>query len=373
MFAEALGFPLWPLALVLGLLVGSFLNVVIARLPEGESIVHPRSRCPKCGYMIPSWFNVPVVSWLVLRGRCWSCKAPISIRYPVVELLTGVLFLACHTRFGVSWALLASWLLVGGLMAIIFIDIDHFEIPDEISLPGIVIGCVLRPIAFDVPWFSGVAAAALAAAALLGLRWGFSALRGIEGMGLGDVKLLAMIGAFLGPGALLPVVLFGSLSGIVAAVVQKAAAALGPKAAPEADAAGEDEARPPARIRPILTLTAGGRTRRLGGGNLCCGRTFVRAGWVFGLRGRRRGIRLLVGLVHDEPGWGHFDGVGFGFAGRGPKLWLGPLVGIREVGDEEDWVPPKGALPFGPFLSLGALFTLLYHDLIQRWFFLLHL
>ncbi|MCA9550957.1 MAG: prepilin peptidase [Myxococcales bacterium] len=179
-----MGFPLWPVALVLGLLVGSFLNVVIARVPVGESIVHPRSRCPKCGYMIPSWFNVPVLSWLALRGRCYSCKAPISVRYPVVELLTGVLFLACFTRFGISWATLAGWILCGSLMAIIFIDIDHFQIPDEISVPGVLLGCLLRPLAFEVPWYSGVVAAALAAGALLALRWGFATLRGIEGHGL---------------------------------------------------------------------------------------------------------------------------------------------------------------------------------------------
>jgi leader peptidase (prepilin peptidase)/N-methyltransferase len=376
-FTEALGFPLWPLALVLGLLVGSFLNVVIARLPLGESIVHPRSRCPKCGYMIPSWFNVPVVSWLVLRGRCWSCKSPIAVRYPVVELLTGVLFLACFTRFGLTWALLASWILVGSLMAIIFIDIDHFEIPDEITLPGILIGCLLRPVAFEVPWYSGLVAATLAAVALLGIRWGFSALRGIEGMGLGDVKLLAMIGAFLGPLALVWVLLFGSLSGIVVAVVQRVAGWLRPAAAPDAEPEPEPEPEqadlPSPRIRFAVAWTSGGRTRTLGAGKLSCRRTFARAALLFGARGRGRGIRVLVGLVHDQPGWGVFDGLSYGLGRRGPKLWLGALVGLREWQDEEDWVPPKNALPFGPFLAMGAMFTLLYQDLLRRWVTFLHL
>lgn len=371
-FTQALGFPLWPVALVLGLLVGSFLNVVIARVPVGESIVHPRSRCPKCGYMIPSWFNVPVLSWLALRGRCYSCKAPISVRYPVVELLTGVLFLACFTRFGISWATLAGWILCGSLMAIIFIDIDHFQIPDEISVPGVLLGCLLRPLAFDVPWYSGVVAAALAAGALLALRWGFATLRGIEGMGLGDVKLLAMIGAFLGPGALLPVVLFASISGIVVGVVQRLATR---RPAEAQQVEGPEESEPaPARIRFVFALTAGGRTRCLGAGNLSCRRTYVRSAFVFGARGRGRGVRVLFGLVHDQPGWGAFDGLGLGLGRPGRKLWVGIMAGLREVlEEEEDWTPPQGALPFGPFLAMGAMFTLLFSHAIQRWVVFLHI
>lgn len=209
----ALGIPVAPVVLIFGLLVGSFLNVVIARLPEGESIVRPRSRCPKCGYMIPSWLNVPVLSWLVLRGKCASCKTPISIRYPMIELLTGMLFLACYTRFGLSWALLLGFWLCGSMVAITFIDIRWWEIPDEISLPGVVIGIVLRPLAFDVPWWDGLLGAVLGYGFLWVVRVGYELVRKREGMGLGDLKLLAMIGAFLGLKALLPVILVASFSG----------------------------------------------------------------------------------------------------------------------------------------------------------------
>ena len=209
----ALGIPVAPVVLVFGLLVGSFLNVVIARLPEGESIVRPRSRCPKCGDMIPSWLNVPVLSWVVLRGRCRACKTPISVRYPMVELLTGMLFLACYARFGLSWALLLGFWLCGSMVAITFIDIRWWEIPDEISLPGILIGVALRPLAFDVPWWDGLLGAALGYGFLWTVRVGYERLRGREGMGLGDLKLLAMIGAALGAKALLPVILTASFSG----------------------------------------------------------------------------------------------------------------------------------------------------------------
>ena len=198
---------------LLGATVGSFLNVVIARLPAGESVVRPRSKCPKCGDMIPGWLNIPILSWLLLRGRCRACKANISIRYPMVELLTALLFTACGARYGQSMATLSSVIICGMLIAITFIDIDIWEIPDEISLPGIVIGCLLRPMAFDVPWYDGIFGAAMGAGFLWLIRWGFFVLRGIEGMGMGDIKLIATIGAFVGPLGLPPTILVASISG----------------------------------------------------------------------------------------------------------------------------------------------------------------
>lgn len=379
----ASGVPLAPFIFVLGLLVGSFLNVVIARVPAGQSIVRPRSRCPHCGYMIPSWLNVPVLSWVALRGRCASCRTPISVRYPIVELLTGVLFLACFRQFGLSWALLLGLIFCGGLLAITFIDIDTFEIPDEISLPGILIGALLRPLAFEVDWWSGLAAAALATAALLGLRWGFAAIRGIEGMGLGDVKLLAMIGAFLGAGALLPTLMVASIVGLVVGAPLTLAARRQEADEDEGEGAEEgafeDDAPPAATIRLTALVQAGRRTRRLFGKDVPATRSHVRFALTFGVRGRSGpGLRALVGLVHDQPGWGLFDGVSRGLRedgwGKGLKAWLGVMAGEREPladDEEEPWTPPKGAIPFGPFLALGAMFTLLYGHNFERWLFLL--
>lgn len=371
-FIAAAGVPIAGFVLVLGLLVGSFLNVVIARLPAGLSVVRPRSRCPHCEHMIPSWLNLPVLSWLVLRGKCAQCKAPISVRYPVVELLTGLLFLACYRQFSLSWALLLGIILCGMLVAITFIDIDTFEIPDELSLSGIVIGAVLRPIAFDVPWYSGLVAATLASAALLGLRWSYAAVRGFEGMGLGDVKLLAMIGAFLGTGALLPVLLVASISGLLVGgpliLIQRLR---GEDEAPEPEAE-EQEDLPPHIIRLGLVLHAGRRRFRWGARKIPGTRTHVRAAWVFGFRGARGpGFQLVVGLWDEQAGWGQFEGASLGLGTKGAKLWLGPMVGIREApiyeGEDDGWVPPKNAVPFGPFLAMGALFTLLYGQHFQRW------
>src|SRR5262245_4850937 len=151
------------IAFVLGALVGSFLNVVIHRLPQGMSIIRPRSHCPKCGDMIPGWLNVPIASWIVLRGKCRKCRAPISPRYPLVELLTALLFVAAVSRFGLSLATLAAIIMSCGLIVITFVDIDIWEIPDEISLPGIVIGAALRPFAFGAPWYDGILGAAVGA------------------------------------------------------------------------------------------------------------------------------------------------------------------------------------------------------------------
>jgi leader peptidase (prepilin peptidase) / N-methyltransferase len=241
------------LTFILGAAIGSFINVVIARLPAGESIVRPASRCPECKTPIKPHQNIPLVSWLILRGRCASCRTPISVRYPVVELLTAVLFLACAVRFGFTWALLPALIFAGSLIAITFIDIDTFEIADEISIPGIVLGCVLRPICFDKPWFSGIVGALLGAGFLAFIRWAHMLVRKKEGMGLGDIKLIAMIGAFLGPGGLLPAILVGSFSGsIIGGVV-----VLGRKLRGEDRTEGEPKADAVPEPKPALDSDEG--------------------------------------------------------------------------------------------------------------------
>ncbi|MDX1382176.1 MAG: prepilin peptidase [Thermoanaerobaculia bacterium] len=201
-----------------GLVVGSYLNVVIHRLPRGFSTVLPVSRCPTCQSRIRARDNVPVLSWLLLRGRCRDCAAPISWRYPLVEATTGLLFLASYLRFGASWEAAVAALFASAMVTLAMIDAEHFILPDRITLPGIAIGLLLQTV---VDWTSlrsallGAAAGAGVILAMNGLWW---LVRRVQGFGLGDVKMLAMIGAFLGfPGMVLTLflgTLVGSLTGL---------------------------------------------------------------------------------------------------------------------------------------------------------------
>ena len=222
---DAFILPLWlfeTYIFLLGAVVGSFLNVVIARLPEGLSVVRPRSRCPKCESPIPWHLNIPVLSWVLLRGQCANCAQKISLRYPMIELLTAVLFLAVARRFGQTEATVLGLILAGALIAITFIDLDIWEIPDEISLPGIALGAALRPWAFDVAWYDGLLGVVVGGGVLWAVRAGFYLLRKKEGLGFRDVKLIAMIGGFLGAKAILPVLMIASVSGIVGGLLMLA-------------------------------------------------------------------------------------------------------------------------------------------------------
>jgi leader peptidase (prepilin peptidase)/N-methyltransferase len=197
----------------LGLIVGSFLNVVIARVPAGQSIVHPRSRCPHCGHAL-AWFeNIPLLSWLVLGARCRGCRAPISMRYPAVELLTGLLFFACWARFGLTWGLLRSLLLVGFLVPLTFIDLEHWLLPFELTLPGLGVGVLSASL---LGW-SEVRDSVLGAAAGFLFFWGLEFLvRWLfrkEGLGAGDKWLVALLGAFLGWQPLFGLVLLSNVQG----------------------------------------------------------------------------------------------------------------------------------------------------------------
>ncbi|HPK64952.1 MAG TPA: prepilin peptidase [Thermoanaerobaculia bacterium] len=185
------------LALV-GLIVGSYLNVVIHRLPRGESTVLPRSRCPACGAAIRARDNLPVVSWLLLGGRCRHCRAPISFRYPLVEAATAALFVACYLRFGASVDALAGVILGGLLIVLAGIDTAHYYLPDRLTLPGIAVGIALQPWLSRGSVAEGIQGALLGGGLLLAVAGVWVLLHGREGMGLGDAKMLAMIGAFLG-------------------------------------------------------------------------------------------------------------------------------------------------------------------------------
>jgi leader peptidase (prepilin peptidase) / N-methyltransferase len=210
-------------AAVLGLIAGSYLNVVIYRLPRGLSTVAPRSRCPGCDALILPYDNVPLLSFLLLRGRCRRCGTPISWRYPLIEATTGLLFIACFARFGATVEAVAAALFCCLMVALAAIDVEHLILPDRITWPGIAVGIALQP------WLGwarrgptplaalagGVLGAAVGAGVLLAIWAAWYALRREEGMGLGDAKMLSLIGAFLGwRGALLALFL-AALSGAV--------------------------------------------------------------------------------------------------------------------------------------------------------------
>lgn len=222
---NVLGVPL-PIAIVfvavLGAVIGSFLNVVIHRLPREQSIVFPNSACPNCGAAIHFYDNIPILSFLILRGRCRACRSPISARYPVVEALCALLFAAVTWREGLSYALPFDLAFAASLLALIFIDAEHMILPNAITYPGILFALITRVV---VPYLAGpshfddlpqlisvfptyppvvvsLIGAVLGALAgggslwLMGFLW--KKLRGVEAMGMGDVKMMFMVGAYFG-------------------------------------------------------------------------------------------------------------------------------------------------------------------------------
>jgi leader peptidase (prepilin peptidase)/N-methyltransferase len=202
-------------ALCVGLIVGSFANVVIHRLPRQESVVWPRSRCPACGAAIRPRDNVPVLSYLVLRGRCRDCAARIAPRYALVELANGVAYAALFIRFGPTLRTLSCMVLVTGLLVLASIDRDHLLLPDAITLPGIALGLLASlgawpptPLDALLSALGGYAAFALTARIA-------RAYYGQEALGQGDWKLVAMMGAFFGHQLLFLTVLLGALAGAV--------------------------------------------------------------------------------------------------------------------------------------------------------------
>lgn len=213
-----------------GAVWGSFLNVVIWRVPNGMSVVSPPSHCPKCGHGLAWWQNVPVLGWAWLGGKCHYCKVPISARYPAVEAVTAALALAVAMPWLHGWAsgdllpwqagvgMVAEHLFLFACISIALIDADTFIIPDSLSLPLPILGVALAVVLGDVrgvSWQSAAAAAFIAGGGLLAVQWGYAALTGREGMGTGDVKLLAGLGAWLGLSALPAVLLLASVQGLV--------------------------------------------------------------------------------------------------------------------------------------------------------------
>ena len=199
------------LALV-GLTIGSFLNVCIHRLPLRASVVSPGSRCPACGYELRWFDNIPVISYLILGGRCRSCRAPISFRYPLIELITMGLFLVHLHVFGLGLLLLPRLLFACALLVLFAIDLEHHLLPNAITLPGIVVGLAFSLVTLPGPIASAVGIL-LGAGSLWLIAEAYYRYSGQEGMGGGDVKMLAMIGAFLGWKAVLVTLMLSSVVG----------------------------------------------------------------------------------------------------------------------------------------------------------------
>ena len=231
-------------AAVFGAIIGSFLNVVIHRIPLEESIVFPNSRCPSCGAVIAFYDNIPVLSYVVLGAKCRSCKEHISFRYPAVELLTAALFVATAWHDGFSAALPFDLVFVSALLALVFIDAEHMILPNAITYPGILFALIARvaipylsasPHFDDLPslahgafanlplWAAslagGLIGALIGGGSLWLMGWTWEKLRGIEAMGLGDVKMMFMVGAYLGWRLTILTIFVGVLTGSIIGIL----------------------------------------------------------------------------------------------------------------------------------------------------------
>ena len=200
---------------IFGSCIGSFLNVCIYRLPNSKSIVYPPSACPGCGTPIRFYDNIPILSFLLLRGKCRSCHTRVSLRYPLIELMGGLFAICVYLKFGISLHALIYYILIASLIVVIFIDIDYMIIPNEITLPGIPVGFIAALFLPEITYIDS----------LLGISLGFGVfwiigqvhymIRKTEGMGGGDIKLLAMIGAFIGWKGILLTIFLSSAIGTI--------------------------------------------------------------------------------------------------------------------------------------------------------------
>jgi len=201
---------------LMGLCIGSFLNVCIYRLPESKSIVHPRSMCPNCDTLIPFYDNIPLFSYLWLKGQCRRCKVKISMRYPMVELLGGLVALGTYLRFGLTIETLIYYVFIAALLVVTFIDLDHRIIPDVITLPGIPI-CFAASFALPaITYKDALLGILVGGGSLFLVAWVYTILTKKEGMGGGDIKLLAMMGAIVGWKGVLFTIFVASLVGTLA-------------------------------------------------------------------------------------------------------------------------------------------------------------
>ena len=217
-FAEQWMIPLYFFFAVVGAAVGSFLNVCIWRLPQGTSIVRPSSHCPKCLHPIRFYDNIPVISYLLLRRKCRDCAERISFRYPAVEIITAAMALLIIWKFGFTAQALFAFLFTCALIVITFVDLDHQIIPDIITLPGIPLFFLISIFVMGLPLKDALLGLLIGGGCLYAVALAYELIAKREGMGGGDIKLLAMIGAFLGWRSLLFVLLTSSLLGAIVGI-----------------------------------------------------------------------------------------------------------------------------------------------------------
>ena len=201
-----------------GAVVGSFLNVLIFRIPDGQSIVLPSSHCPKCGHAVRVYDNIPIISYLILRGKCRDCHEKISVQYPVVEAITALISLFLFLKFGLSFKYLSSFIFTCALITITFIDLRHQIIPDVISLPGIPVFFLLAVFFMNLTIWESLLGILIGGGCLFAIAFTYEIITKREGMGGGDIKLLAMLGAFLGWKSLFFILFVSSLLGAVIGV-----------------------------------------------------------------------------------------------------------------------------------------------------------
>lgn len=208
-----------PLAsLILGLVLGSFYNVCIHRYLTGQSIVLPSSHCPHCGHRLAWWENIPLFSYILLWGRCRSCKGTISLRYPLVEAVSGLWALLLAIHFGVSWAWLV-YMVAGGLLIIMsFIDFEEYILPDIFTLSGAVLAFAGTVFLVGMPWLDSLLGAIIGAGGFWLLQQGYSLLRRVEGLGTGDIKLMLMLGALVGWQGLPMLIFLSALTALAASL-----------------------------------------------------------------------------------------------------------------------------------------------------------
>lgn len=322
---------LYVAAFVWGAIWGSFLNVCIYRLPLGLSVLRPPSHCPRCDNRLRPWHNVPIFSWLFLGGRCAFCRTRIPVRYPLVELVLAVLSVALMARalghaldptdaVAVLVPFAIHFLFVAALVVVTFIDIDHLLIPNEISISGTLVGIVAVALAgplLGVTWWESLLGAFVGGFVIWGLIYGYFRLTGREGMGLGDFKLMAMVGAFLGIQSLPLVFFLSAVQGIIYAVA--------------------------------LFLSGGGETHRR------------QLAVLDALEAEEEARAREAGADGDAP-----DGTSDAPAAR-DEAEVEEAAQPGEAPDEEPGGLRTMPIPFGPFIALAAIEWVFFGETITDW------